>query len=112
MGTKKSHEELMQRLKDNPPSDDIVITVEFGDGEETEFHFKRSMEAYDRYLSTLIMEKKMLTAASVFLMDMVVTEEREALAMFLSAYPNEGLKMVGAIAEVFSGSLETKIKNA
>jgi dsDNA-binding SOS-regulon protein len=107
----KSHSELMEQLRSTPPSQEIVVAVTLGDDEETEFHFKRSMEAYDRYLSTLIIEKKLLTAATVFLMDMVVPEEREALAVFLSAYPNEAMKIVSQISRVFSGSVGTEIKN-
>ncbi|MEE9456743.1 MAG: putative phage tail assembly chaperone [bacterium] len=112
MAKKKNHKELMNQLKENPPSEHITVTVVLDDENETEFNFTRSMEAYDRYLTTLIIDKKLLTAASVFLMDIVIEEEREALAYFLSAYPNEAMKIVSHIADVYSGSIETKLKNA
>jgi hypothetical protein len=112
MAKKKNHKELMELLRENPPSEFITVTVVLDDENETEFNFTRSMDAYDRYLTTLIIDKKLLTAASVFLMDTVIPEEREVLAHYLSAYPNEAMKIVSHIADVYSGSIETKLKNA
>lgn len=114
---KKSHADLVAWIKDNPPPEDITIVFESPNGKQ-EFHFKRSLEAYDRYLQGIsaLDEKgepllKPLAICSTFLLDSVVKDEREALTVLLNAYPGHVTVTANKLLAVYHGDLEVKVKN-
>lgn len=109
--------DLIAWIKDNPPPEDITITFESPNGVKA-FHFKRSLEAYDRYIENLRAtddEGKsfmgLLAISSTVLLDSVVKDEREALTTLLNAYPGHVTVTANRLLNVYSGDLEVKIKN-
>lgn len=114
----KKADEFLTWLKENPPPEDIVATVEYGDGKEKLFHFKRSMESYDRYfkeLSRAVEEEEgvsRLAIGSMFLVDSVAKEERDALGAFMAAYPGRVMIMVNSVLAVYLGDFTVEVKNA
>lgn len=114
---KKVDDEFLTWLKDNPPPEDITVVLEYGDGKKKLFHFKRSMEAYDRYfreLSRAIEDEDVsrLAIGSMFLVDSVAKEERDALGAFMAAYPGRVMIMVNNILAVYLGDFTVEVKNA
>lgn len=118
MADKKAKtDEFLTWLNDNPPPEDITVVLEYGDGKEKQFHFKRSMEAYDRYfreLSRAIEDEESVSRVaigSMFLIDSVAKEEREALGAFMAAYPGRVMIMVNNILAVYLGDFTVEVKN-
>lgn len=111
-----SHADLLAHLKENPPPEDINVTVEFPGG-ETVFHFKRSIESYDRYFRelsrTLEGEESVsrIAIGSMFLVDSVAKEEREALGAFMAAYPGRVMLIVNSVLAIYLGDFKVEIKN-
>lgn len=109
--------DLIAWIKDNPPPEDITVTAETPNGIRT-FHFKRSLEAYDRYIRNIsdVNEKGEpligpMAVASTFLLDSVSKDEREALTMLLNAYPGHVTVTANRLLNIYSGDLEVKVKN-
>jgi DNA polymerase III delta subunit len=115
MADKKA--DLIEWIKDNPPPEDITVTFESPNGTKT-FHFKRSLEAYNRYVENLRAtddEGKplmgLLAISSTVLLDAVVKDEREALTTLLNAYPGHVTTAANKVLALYHGDLEVKIKN-
>jgi hypothetical protein len=110
-------DEFLAWLAENAPPEDIVATVEYGDGKEKDFHFKRSFLAYDRYVKEIsrIDENGQgpnpLAIATTFLIDTVAEPERKALSAFLNAFPGHATRLSNSLLAIYSGDLAVKIKN-
>ena len=116
---KVAHADLLTYLKENPPPKDVIVTVEFGEGQEAEFHFNRSIEAYERYVRNISEIDKdgnaigsPLTSGSIFLLDSIAKAEREALAAFMNAYPATIGDLSVLLANLYTGTAQVKVKNA
>ena len=114
----ESHAELLAYLKENPPPKDITVTVEFGKGKEAEFHFNRSIEAYERYVRNISAIDKdgnpvgsPLTSGSVFLLDSIAKAEREALSAFMNAYPATIADLSMMLADLYTSTAQVTVKN-
>jgi len=114
----ETHADLLAYLKENPPPEDITVTVEFGEGRETEFHFNRSIEAYERYVRNISKIDKdgnlvgsPLTSGSVFLLDSVKKAEREVLSAFMNAYPATIADLSMMLAGLYTSTAQVKVKN-
>ena len=104
-------------LKENPPPEDITARIKYGDGEEKEFHFKRSIEAYDRYIREISRVDEEgngpspLAVASMFLIDTVAKNERGDLEAFLTTFPGRATVLSNTLLDIYNGDLEVEIKN-
>jgi len=119
MAEKKAvHADLLAYLKENPPPEDATATVEYGDGKEVDFHFSRSIPAYERYVRNIseIDESgkaigSPLTSGSIFLLDSIAKAEREALAAFINAYPATIGELSTMLAKLYTSAAQVKVKN-
>jgi hypothetical protein len=116
MGDKKATPaDLVAYLTAQKPPEDIVVEVTFGDDAErrtTELHFQRSMAAFSRYVRTAWMDRQPLEAGLQFLMDTVSPAEREALEMYVNAYPVDAGALANQIVNTYAGgSVESALKN-
>ena len=116
MTAPKVEDEFLTWLKDNPPPEDITVTIEYGEGKEKLFHFKRSFAAYDRYIRELSRMDddggpSLTAVASLFLMDTIQKEEREALSAFLNAFPGHITPTSNSLLAIYMGDLTVKVKN-
>jgi len=116
---KAVHADLLAYLQENPPPEDVTVTVEFGEGQEADFHFKRSIEAYERYvrnISEIDKDGKLvgspLTSGSIFLLDSIAKTERAALAAFMNAYPATIADLSVLLANLYTSAAQVKVKNA
>ena len=116
---KAVHADLLAYLQENPPPEDVTVTVEFGEGKEAEFHFNRSIEAYERYvrnISEIDKDGKLvgspLTSGSIFLLDSIAKTERVALAAFINAYPATIGDMSLILGNLYESTAQVKVKNA
>jgi len=114
----ETHADLLAYLTANPPPKDITVTVEFGEGKEAEFHFNRSIEAYERYVRNISAIDKdgnpvgsPLTSGSVFLLDSVAKAEREVLSAFMNAYPATIADLSMMLADLYTSTAQVKVKN-
>ena len=116
---KAMHADLLAYLEENPPPEDVTVVVEYGEGQEADFHFKRSIEAYERYvrnISEIDKDGKLvgspLTSGSIFLLDSIAKAERAALAAFMNAYPATIADLSVLLANLYTSTAQVKIKNA
>ena len=101
-------------LKDNPPPEDITAKIKYAKGEVKEFHFKRSLESYDRYIREISRPDdgaSPLAVASMFLIDTVAKNERGDLELFLTTFPSHATTLSNKLLDTYSADLELEIKN-
>jgi len=116
---KAVHADLLAYLEENPPPEDVTVTVEFGEGQEADFHFNRSIPAYERYVRNISEIDKdgksigsPLTSGSIFLLDSIAKTERAALAAFMNAYPATIGDLSLMLGNLYASSAQVKVKNA
>ena len=97
-GEKMPKDEFTTWLEDNPPAESITVKVEYAEGKETLFHFKRVLFPSDR-------------AAELLLLDTVHEDERETLAAFLKSYPGRATFVSNALLDVYYDDLAVGITN-
>ena len=110
--------DLLAYLKENPPREEVAVTVEFGDGKAAVFHFQRLFLAFERYIRDITevdgdgkRRVSPLTSNSTFLLDSVRKEEREALAAFMNAYPANIGDLALLLGGLYSSTAEVTVKN-
>jgi len=114
-----THAELAAYLDENPPPEMMTVVVEIGDGKEVDFHFRRSLGAFERYIKNITerdgegrLVANPITANSIFLIDSAVKEEREVLAKFIQAYPGAIGDIAGPLADLYTAVAKVTVKNA
>ena len=112
--SKPKHGDLLAWLEKEKPPETFPVDVSYGPGMKATdtFIFTRSLAAYDRFMQTIMMDKKPLKAASQFLIDTVAEESRGALANILERFPNNTIEFADQIMDrAYGGALEVTLKN-
>ncbi len=112
--SKPKHGDLLAWLEKEKPPETFPVDVTYGPEREqkTTFVFTRSLAAYDRFMQTVMMDKKPLRAASQFLIDTVAEDDREALVKLLEVFPGYTIEFADQLMDkAYGGALEVTLKN-
>ncbi len=91
-------DEFTTWLEENPPAESITVKVEYAEGKEKLFHFKRVPYPSDR-------------AAELILLDTVKEDEREALVAFIKSAPGRATFLFNTLLEIYYDDLSVGVTN-
>jgi len=111
-----THDELAAYMAAHKPPEEIVVEVQFGEGEEartTEFHCRRSMLAFSRYMKDAYGPGGNPVAAALqFLVDSTVPAEQATMTAFAEQYPVDAVNAAHALESTYvTGDVEAGLKN-